>query len=114
MTADPLLDFDPRDIHDRVLAKGTKWAETRAEAQYLEEMGKILLAVITKELTHTVSATQATATAKADERWMVHIEGLKVAQAASYQAQAEYEGAKQWQQDFRTKIVTMRDLAKIT
>lgn len=113
MTVDALLDFDPTKIYNKVVTKGNEWAERKAEAQYLEEAGKVLLAVITSELTNKMSATQATSTAKADERWQTHIEGLRVAQMASYKAQVDYEGAKGWRDDLRTKIVTMRDVAKI-
>lgn len=113
MSADELLDFDPTKIYHKVVAKGNEWAEKKAQAQYLEEVGKVLLAKITKEYATKMSGTQAASTAKADPQWLTHIEGLKSAQMEAYKAQVDYEGAKGWRDDLRTKIVTMRDVAKI-
>ena len=99
MTVDALLSFDPTEIYEKVVGLGNKWATAKAQANHLEEMGKILLAKITAELVHDVSATQATATAKKDPRWQIHIDGLKVAQEEFYRADVEYRSAQGWRDD---------------
>ena len=110
---DELLNFDPKDIYDRMLEAGNTWAEAQSTANYLDEVGKVLYASLVKTAVLSMSATQATATAKASPQWQTHIEGLRVAQEVSLKARVKYEAAKGWRDDMRTKIVTLRDVAKI-
>ena len=109
MIDEKLLKFDPREIYERVVRCGDEWAKTRAQSNYIEEVGKILLANITSDLFNLkISATQANAVAKNDPRWKIHIDGLKVAQLASYKAHVAYEGAKGWRDDLMTHTFTLR------
>lgn len=103
------MEFNPLAIATHIADRGREWAETQAQANLLEEQGKSLLAVITKEMTNRgVSATQAHSTARADERWMTHINGLAVAQEQAIIAKTRYEASKEYSQNMRTQQATRR------
>ena len=107
--------FNPTDIATRIADRGREWAQMQSQANLLEEQGKSLLALITKELIAAGdSATQAHSTARADPRWEVHINGLVVAQEKAIIAKTRYEAAKEYSQNMRTEQATRRAEMQLT
>ena len=109
-----IRNYDPDKVRERIQEIGDDWAEKQAVYNNLEENGKSLLAIITRRLIKSgVKSTEAGATARAEEGWLVHIKGLTVAHEAALKARVSYDNSRAWRDDMRSAIVTEREAMKI-
>jgi hypothetical protein len=91
-------DVDPNYIRDRQEELGRKYAQAVSDYESLEEFGKTLLAEITIEYQMAArhrgekgATNECENLARADARWKLHIDGLKVARAKWRTAEAAYK-----------------------
>jgi len=97
----------PLDLHERLVTKGTEWAEADYRASCLEETKKTLLAQLMQKSTLSSSAAKETE-AMATEEYETHITGMCEARFLANKAKVEYDSAKAFVELLRTQAANER------
>lgn len=90
-----MIDFEARmrEAVERIQKYGTEYAEFQPLSDHLEEMRKVILA---KEMLcfKDVPQWKADSEARVSKAYLIHLDGLHVAQEKALRAKARYEAAK--------------------
>lgn len=105
------MSFSPNDIYREIVTAGDKWAEAEYQASRMEEMKKALECQLTVEFMAggKESAASASAKAKADQRYITHIEGMCAAREQANKAKVRYQAAIDLSNNRRTQTVNDRE-----
>jgi len=99
--------MNPLDLHERLVTKGTEWAEAEYRASCLEETRKTLLAQLMQKSTLGSMSAKETEAMASDE-YETHIEGMCEARYLANKAKVEYDSAKAFIELLRTQSANER------
>lgn len=76
-------------IPDALEKKGLEYSESKSTYEYLDEMKKTVLASIMNELEGSEASRERVA--RTDERYIKHVEAIRIARHAMLKNEAEYK-----------------------
>lgn len=89
------MDFNPRELYDRVITTGEDWADKKAAYDLLDDSTKSVLAQLTGDrLPQEKSYAAAEGQARASSAFREHLAAVAAARRAFLVAQVRYDGAK--------------------
>lgn len=103
---------DPRPLTDRLIEAGETWADLHAAATALEEAKDTVLSAILAEH-FDMPEWKAKAEAKADARYVTHIDKMVKARQAANRARVRYDSGKAYVELARSAEATRRQEMKL-